>query len=195
MPDHKPPRRPPSDESWAGSGAAWKKRGGPHRLTLPSGMRVRARVLGLASLATLDGLPDDLSNAVVLHVANLEQGGLPAVIGAEISRSATDPKAAERANKYVADFALLTKHLVAAALVEPAMTVADLEKVPEDDLEMLMRIVTGRQEFDAAGVRIGVEPLDAWATFRDEHGCPPDCPACPKARLRLSTLQLEHPDL
>jgi len=51
-----------------------------------------------------------------------------------------------------------------------------------------MRIVTGRQTFDAAGVRIGVEPLDAWATFRDEHGCAPDCQACVTARGRLSSV-------
>jgi hypothetical protein len=182
----------PKPPDWAGTAANWKARGGPHRITLPSGMRVQARVLGLASLARLDGLPDDLTDAVVLHVANLEQGGLPAVIGAELAAQKTDPEAAARLAKHVADFALLTRHLVAEALVEPAMTVGDLDQVPEDDLEMLMRIVTGRQAFDAAGIRIGVEPVDAWATFRHEHECSEDCPRCIEARRRLSSLHLDE---
>jgi len=75
------------------------------------------------------------------------------------------------------------------------MTVQGLKGVPEEDLEMLMRIVTGRQSFDAAGVRIGVEPLDAWATFRDEHECAPDCQACVEARRQLSSLQLDDDEM
>jgi hypothetical protein len=185
--------KPPTPEAWAGTAGAWKKRGGPHRLTLPSGQRVLARVLGLSQLARLQGLPDDLTDAVVMHVVNLEHGGLPAAIGAELSKAGQgDEEAAEKANQYIADFGRLTKHLVAEALVEPQLTIEDLDEVPEEDLEMLMRIVTGRQTFDAAGVRIGVEPLDAWATFCDEHGCPPDCQACGKARGRLSSVLLSE---
>lgn len=186
----------PEEEGWAGTADAWKKRGGPHRITLPSGMRVRARVLGLATLARLEGLPEDLTDAVVLHVANLEAGGLPAVIGVELANQKTDPEAAARLAKHVADFGRLTKHLVAEALVEPAMTVDELDEIPDDDLEMLMRIVTGRQAFDAAGIRIGVEPVDAWATFRHAHGCDElrdeDCPRCLEARRRLSSLHVDE---
>jgi len=183
--------RTPKTEAWAGTAGSWKKRGGPHRITLPSGQRVLARVLGLSQLARLEGLPDDLTDAVVMHVVNLEHGGLPAAIGAELSKAGHgDEQAAEKANQYIADFGRLTKHLVAEALVEPALSVDDLDEVPEEDLEMLMRIVTGRQTFDAAGVRIGVEPLDAWATFCDEHGCDPGCPACLAARGRLSSVLL-----
>jgi hypothetical protein len=181
------PKKKP--DAWAGSAGSWKKRGGPHRITLPSGQRVLANVLGLSQLARLEGLPDDLTDAVVLHIVNLENGGLPAKIGAELSKAGHgDEEAAEKANQYIADFGRLAKHLVAEALVEPELTVDDLDEVPEEDLEMLMRIVTGRQTFDAAGVRIGVEPLNAWATFRDEHGCPPDCEACVKARRSLSSV-------
>jgi hypothetical protein len=184
--------KPPTPEAWAGSAGSWKKRGGPHRITLPSGQRVVANVLGLSQLARLEGLPDDLTDAVVMHVVNLDHGGLPAVIGAELSKAGQgDEQAAEKANQYIADFGRLTKHLVAEALVKPELTVGDLDEVPEEDLEMLMRIVTGRQTFDAAGVRIGVEPLDAWATFRDEHNCPADCEACVTARGRLSSVLLD----
>lgn len=188
----KKPEKQSTPEPWAGSGAAWKKRGGPHRITLPSGQRVLARVLGLSQLARLEGLPDDLTDAVVVHVVNLEQGGLPAAIGAELSKAGHgDTEAAEKAHQHIADFGRLTKHLVAEALVEPDLTVNDLDEVPEEDLEMLMRIVTGRQTFDAAGVRIGVEPLDAWATFRDRHRCDPSCQACTEARAALSTVDLD----
>ena len=183
-------------DGWAASGAAWKKRGGPHRITLPSGQRVLARVLGLASMAALDGLPRDLSDAVLLHVANLEAGGLPAVIGAELAQAdAGDDDAAERADRHVQEFLALTKHLVAAALVEPQLTPDELSDVPEQDLEFLMRIVTARQAYDAEGVRIGVEPVDAWATFRHEHGCAEDCQACGQALRRLSSLQLDDGDV
>lgn len=185
-------RTPEKPESWAGSADAWKKRGGPHRLTLPSGQRVLARVLGFESMARLQGLPKDLSNAVVLHVWNRDQGGLPAIIAAEAAAGDSDPEAAERAERHTADFLELTKHIVAEALVEPKLTVDELEDVPEDDLEMLMRIVTGRQGFDAEGVRIGVEPLDAWATFCDQHRCPDGCEACVKARRLLSSIDLDE---
>jgi hypothetical protein len=182
--------KPPTPEAWAGSAGSWKKRGGPHQITLPSGQRVLARVLGLSSLARLDGLPDDLVDAVVLHVVNAERGGLPAVIGAEIANANGDEKAQEQAAKHIAEFGRLTKYLVAEALVEPKLTVDDLDDVPEEDLEMLMRIVTGRQSFDAVGVRIGVEPLDAWETWRSKHGCPDDCPHCEDARSALSSIML-----
>ena len=184
-------KQSPAKAEWAaGTAAAWKKRGGPHRITLPSGQRVLARVLGLAGLGRLDGLPDDLVDAVVLHVVNLEHGGLPAVIAAELGTVNTDPEAAARVQKRIADFGRLTKHLVAEALVEPTMTVKELEAIPEDDLEMLMRIVTGRQNFDAAGVRIGVEPIDAWGTFPAEHGCPADCEACARSLAALSSIDV-----
>jgi hypothetical protein len=181
---------PSTTETWAGTAADWKKRGGPHRITLPSGQRVLARVLGLGSLARLEALPEDLVNAVVLHVANLEHGGLPAVIAADLGGVSTDPEIAARVQQRITDFGRLTKHLVVEALVEPKLTIADLEHIPEDDLEMLMRIVTGRQNFDAAGVRIGVEPIDAWATFPREHACPPSCEACARALAALSSVDV-----
>jgi hypothetical protein len=183
-------RSPTTSDDWAGTATAWKKRGGPHRITLPSGQRVLARVLGLGSLARLDGLPEDLTDAVVLHVVNLEHGGLPAVIAAELGAVSTDPEVAARVSQRISDFGRLTKHLVAEALVEPKLSIGDLEQIPEDDLEMLMRIVTGRQTFDAAGVRIGVEPLDAWATFPREHGCAADCEACKNALAALSSVDV-----
>lgn len=189
-------RTSPAKNDWvAGTASAWKKRGGPHRITLPSGQRVLARVLGLGSLARLDGLPEDLVDAVVLHVVNLEHGGLPAVIAAELGNVNTDPEIAARVSQRISAFGRLTKYLVAEALVEPKLTVAELEEIPEDDLEMLMRIVTGRQQFDAAGVRIGVEALDAWATFRHAHGCDKlgsdaPCEACKNAQAALSSIDV-----
>jgi hypothetical protein len=184
-------RQSPAKNDWApGTATAWKKRGGPHRITLPSGQRVLARVLGMASLSRLEALPEDLTDAVVLHVVNLEHGGLPAVIGAELGKVTSDPEVAARVQQRISDFARLTKHAVAEALVEPTLTVKELEQIPPDDLEMLMRIVTGRQPFDAAGVRIGVEPIDAWATFPSSHQCPADCEACKNALAALSSVDV-----
>src|SRR5581483_2675173 len=155
-----------------------------------SGMQVLARVLGLGALARLDALPDDLTEAVILHVANSDRGGLPALIGDELARAATDPEAERRARELTEQLHQITRRVVLAALVEPVLSEQELDEIPEPDLEMLMRIATGRQAFDAAGRTIGVEPLDAWATFRDQHHCAADCPSCRAAQRRLSTVDL-----
>lgn len=64
------PRSKP-ENGWAGTADEWKRRAGPHNVTLASGQQVTFRVLGLGTLVRLDALPDDLNEAVVLHVANL----------------------------------------------------------------------------------------------------------------------------
>ncbi len=187
-------RRPRAAEPtpWAGSAEEWRRRAGPHEISLPSGMQVTVRILGLNTLARMDSLPEELNEAVLLHIANRERGGLAAVIGDEMLASVgPDGDAhAQRAEELTRRLGELTKALVSEALVEPKVAFDELDELPDEDLEFLMRVVTGRQPFDARGVRIGVEALDPWATFRDEHRCPPDCEACTRARGALSTVHL-----
>lgn len=185
-----PPTKAKENGSWAGSKKEWSQRAGPHNVTLNSGMRITFRILGLQTLIRMDALPEELTEAVVLHMANLDKGGLEAVIGAAMSQAITDPKAAERALELTRNLGEITKHLVAAALVSPKLTfdeLSDPDLVPEADLEELMRLCTGRQAFDSRGVRIGVEPLDVLARFRYHHSEPrrsapclgdESCPAC-----------------
>lgn len=180
-----------SSEAWAGSPADWKRRAGPHRVTLNSGMRALIRVLGMGVLSRLEALPDDLTQAVILHYEHIEQGGLVAVIAENmVAGGQGDQEAAERALKLTRDLGELTRRIVVEALIEPKMTLAELDEIPELDLEELMRISTGRQAFDAEGVTIGVEPLDPWAQFRHLHNCTPDCAGCAELVDRYSTVHV-----
>jgi hypothetical protein len=182
----------PAEKRWAGSADEWRRRAGPHDLSCPSGMAVTVRLLGIGTLVRLEGLSDELNEAVLLHVANHDRGGLPAVIGEEMIAAARgDEAATERAVELTRRLGEMTKLLVCEALVEPKLSVDELDAIPEADLEFLMRVVTGRQPFDAAGRQIGVEPLDAWATFRDEHRCPAGCEACARVSRTLSTVHLD----
>lgn len=184
---------PPKKDTWAGTAEEWSRRAGPHNVTLSSGQQVTFRILGLQSLVRLDGLPDDLTAAVALHVANLERGGLSAVIGEHMEKAISDPAEAEKALALTKQLGDLTVELVAAALVEPKMSAAQLrdpDLVPEGDLEDLMRLCTGRVNFDSRGVRIGVEPISSAATFRHHHGCGEDCEGCKAALAELSSLDL-----
>lgn len=181
----------PTSNGWAGTAGEWKQRAGPHDIALPSGMTVTVKLIGLATLARLDALPDDLNEAVLLHLANHDRGGLPAVIGDEMLNAARgDEKASERASDLTRSLGNLTRELVLAALVDPKLTFDELDDVPESDLEFLMRVVSGRQPFDAAGRRIGVEPLEPWATFRDAHQCGESCDACLQAQRELSSVHV-----
>lgn len=176
---------------WAGSLADWKRRAGPHNATLKSGQRVTFRVLGLGELALLDAVPDHLRELVALHQLNRGAGGIDAVIAREMLDVQTDPSKAAEFQQRLRDLAEVTKRLVVEALVEPKVTLDDLDGLPWEDLEELMRLCTGQLPFDSAGVRVGVEALDAWATFREEHRCPDEgCEACARAQGRLSTVHV-----
>jgi hypothetical protein len=56
---------------------------------------------------------------------------------------------------------------------------------------MVSEIVQRLRVTDARGVRIGVEPLDRWASFREAHGCPDqDCPGCAQLVRELSSVDV-----
>jgi hypothetical protein len=182
-----------SQNGWAGTAEDWSRRAGPHNLTLDSRLRVTFRVLGMYTLVNKDALPAELTETVVLHVANLDRGGIEVVIAQAWAKSVDDPKEADRAVELVQKLRDLTLYLVSESLVAPKLAPKQLQDpalVPEGDLEQLMRLCTGREAFDSEGVRIGVEPISRLHTFRVEHECPAGCERCQAALDRLSSIDL-----
>lgn len=156
--------------------------------TLPTGAKIVLRTLTLDELAAIDGLPDDL-----LRVALLEMtpGGIATEIARLVRRheGSEDDTSVEEAQKLSQANVQLVNRLVQAAVVEPALTLEQVETLDGFDKAMIAGIASRRIGFDAAGRRVGVEPLDTFATFLREHGCAEGCPACEKSRLALSTVQ------
>jgi len=84
------------------------------------------------------------------------------------------------------------RFLISRALVDPELSYDELQegspvRPPQEDLDLLVEILTRGRDTDAAGVKLGVEPLDRWATFREFHGCEPGCPSCQEVVDALST--------
>jgi hypothetical protein len=181
--------------SWADSKDAWLSR--VHDAELPSGIKVTYRDLSLAELAVLGELPADL-----LEIA-IAEWSEPGVAVARLARAPLEqlpdkPTAEQQAaaEAHVQDIfrrlARINRHLVAAALVQPKLTLEELEQVPVPDLEMLSELVNRTRTIDAAGRHVGVVPIDQFRVVLDAHRveqCPPGCEACETARRGLSTIR------
>ena len=173
---------PSAIESWAGSADEWGRRR-LNNVECPSGMRIVLQSVTLDELAAEDALPDDL---LVVALLETTPGGVTGA-RAELLKLET-PEGVAKAQKLSQDLVGLTNRLVLRAVVEPKLTLAQASTIDPYDKAMIVGIATRRLEFDAAGRRVGVEPLDTFATFREEHGCPEECPACSTSRDRLSTV-------
>lgn len=181
----------PSAEAWAGTAAEWADK--VHDATLPSGMQVSFRFPSLGEIIELGALPKDL---LEIAVAEWADPGAAARIAAEpyaeLPDEPTDEQqeqADEVARAVSEKIARLNRHIVARALVAPQMTAPELAAAPYSDVEMLARLINRIDPFDAAGRRIGPEPITTFRVFADEHGCAPDCAACAASRRELSTVQ------
>jgi len=189
--EHAPPQ---PAESWAGTADEWA--GKVHNAELPSGMRVSFRFPSLGEMIELEALPADL---LEIAVAEWAEPGAAAQLAAqpyaELAEQDEEPteeqreQADEHARAISEKVARLNRHLVARALVAPRLTIEELARAPYSDLEMLARLINRLDPFDAAGRRIGPEPITTFLVFAEEHECAPGCPACETARGRLSTVQ------
>jgi hypothetical protein len=160
---------------------------------LPSGARVRFRFPSLAEIVELGELPPDL---LEIAVAEWKSPGSAAELAAEPFEQLPDEPSEEQleqasaaAREVSEKIAGLNRELIARALVEPAMTAAQLQSVPYSDLEYLTRIINRAEPFDAAGRRIGPEPISTFRVFAEAHDCAADCPACETSRRNVSALQ------
>jgi hypothetical protein len=190
-------KRTPSATAPSPSLAAWQARA-LHTITLPSGQRVRIRIPGIATILEHGDLPDDLIELALLELTS--EGGATGALAAQLSSENGDRA---QALARIARYGEFQRRLVCAAIVAVETEPGTWEEVrltpellasgdlPEDDLAMVAEIVQRLRAHDARGVRIGVEPLDRWATFREAHGCPDeDCPGCQKLVASLSSTDL-----
>jgi len=160
-----------------------------HTITLPSGQPVKIRLPGVATILEHGDLPVDM---IAMAVAEVTKDGGAAALVTE------DP---EKTLDRLREFTAFQRHLVAAALVDPALTYDEITaavidgSLPEDDLAMVAEIVQRLRGYDALGVRVGVEPLDRWAMFRDNHlniACTggEDCEGCQKIVQQFSSVDV-----
>lgn len=188
----KPPNTSPTP-----SLAAWQARA-LHTITLQSGQRLQIRIPGIGTILEKGDLADNLLEIALLELTT--KGGATAALAADL---ASENGNRDEALKRISRYGEFQRHLVCTAVVgietapgvfEPiTLTPADLldGSLPEDDLAMVAEIVQRLRFHDARGVRIGVEPLDRWATFREAHECPDeDCEGCQKLVEVLSSVDV-----
>lgn len=167
-------------------------------------MEVVFRLPSLGEMAALGELPTELHE---LAIAEWSQPGisahLTAVPFAELRDLAKErgskpteeelEQVFERSRLVAANISKLSKHVAAAALIEPTATAADLERMPYRDLEMLTILVNRGSGVDATGRHVGVVPLDTFQLVAQTHGAEcdgaPACEACLEASRELALLQ------
>jgi hypothetical protein len=152
--------------------------------TLPTGLKVRLRSVTLDELAAEEGLPDTL-----VRVAVLEQ--FPGGVVAEMARETVNGKEGiERARGLSRDMLALRDRLILRAVVEPALEAADLDDLDPFDKAMVAAIASREVDTDAEGRRVwGVEPLNTFRVYLQEHGCDEGCEACGRVVAAFSQVQ------
>jgi hypothetical protein len=167
----------------------WRQRA-IHTVTGFSGSTCKIRILGIPTMLEIGIFPDDLIGIALLDVSRREGavGALREALEEVLDTTKRGELAAE-----VKKLAEYERRIVAASLVEPALTYEEIAsgEFPEDDFSMILEIVQRRRQYDARGVRIGVEPLDRWAAFHREHGLDPeDCQHCQRLLQQLSSIDV-----
>jgi hypothetical protein len=162
-----------------------------HTVTGPSGATFRIRIPGIGTLLEAGELPHHLVGLALLDISHREGAA------AALRQMMDDVLSETRREELLAEVRKLGEYqrrIVAAAMVEPDLDYDDVAsgEFPEDDLSMVAEIVQRIRAFDARGVRIGVEPLDRWATFHEEHGLDPEgvCEGCKRAVGRFSSVDV-----
>lgn len=159
-----------------------------HTVTGPSGAVFRIRIPGIAGLIERAELPVHLITMALRDITHPD--GAAAALLALLDDVSDEAKREELLGE-MTKLAEYSRHLVAAALVEPDLTYEEVSSgdYPEDDLTMIAAIVQRMTSVDARGVRIGVEPLDRWATFHSEHGLgeADGCDDCIRAAEKFSS--------
>jgi hypothetical protein len=169
--------------------SVWRERA-VHTVTGFSGSTCKIRIVGIPKMLELGVFPDYLLRIALLDISKRE--GAVGVLAEALEGVLDSEKRAELIQDVV-KLAEYERRIVAASLVEPALTYEEIDSgdFPEDDFSMILEIVQRRRSFDARGVRIGVEPLDRWAMFHREHGLDPeDCQHCKRLSGELSSVDV-----
>ena len=130
----------------------------------PSGLVYTLRPVNMERYALAGGLP-----------ASLRELALKGAQGVAEVLAGTQEVIEERGG-VVGDY---LDGLVRQVVVEPDLRDFDLEELPPVDYRWLVAVALGEMVYDGEGRRLwGREPLTSFATFREFHSCPPDCPRC-----------------
>lgn len=177
---------PPSDATPAD---VWRERA-IHTVTGPTGSVAKIRIPGIGTILAAGDLPTHLIRLALLDISH-KDGAASALEG--LLDEVLDDDKREELLREVTNLREYQAHLVAAALVEPELTVDEIlsGEFPEDDLSMIAEIVQRLRAFDARGVRIGVEPLDRWARFHEEHELGTEsCEHCERLARQFSSVDV-----
>jgi hypothetical protein len=147
-------------------------------------MVVIARIPNVAMLIKADAIPQHL-----LEVAMRDAMGQPLVPSqnGEAAEGEPEPTLSTELMKQAVE---LQEWLVTQMVIEPALEVEDLEELPQEDVDMLVAIAQRNRFRDAAGVRLGVMPLDEAERFRHWHKCADGCPACQAWQQEFSSIDV-----
>lgn len=175
--------RPQAAENGIVTPAEWAELA-VHTVTLPSRARVKVRIPDLSLLIANDAVPENLRGAALEELM-----GTMAALQAPAAADGSDPERPRIDKEKIQQLASLHFFLVSEMLVEPALTISELERaeLPNEDLELLVQLATRERDTDALGVVLGVVPLSRFARFRDHHGCDESCEACAAVVEELST--------
>lgn len=154
----------------------WQK-SGLHKVWTHGGVQVVIRIPDLFTLIQEDAIPETLRGAALREIeTGSAVGGNTGETGSGVDWDT------------VKQAAQLYEHIAYQMIVKPPMTIEQFRTLPAEDRDMLRDLAMRQRNTDARGVRLGVEPLEKWATFRDAHRCAPDCTACEEAQRQLSTV-------
>lgn len=180
---------------------SWKKQGRTwHKVTPPSGMTgMELRIPALTDLIRNEAVPERLRAIALRSAAN--PGGLRGVLAEQMAESKekkeTDGEQLGEESELrqaIDDVVEIQKRLIVDSVrVDGEMlTLADIEdaEFPAPDAEWLGGVMLREISYDARGVRLGIEPLDAWDRFRHFHECGPDCSACEALQDEFSSADL-----
>lgn len=178
---------------------SWKKQARTwHKVTPPSGMTgVELRIPSLTELIRDQAVPDRL-RAIALKAA-AHPAGMRGVMADQLAKD-KDKADAEVIDdgadlrQAIDDLAEMQKRLVTSAVRVDGdlLTLEDIEdpEFPQPDLEFYGGVMLREIDYDARGVRLGIEPLDAFGSFRRFHDCGPDCSACAALQDEFSSVDL-----
>jgi len=129
---------------------SWKKAGIHEGVTLPSGTVVSIRLPNLSLMIKTGQIPNTLVEAAV-KMQNLQ--------------GSADPEITKEMIEQQWDY---SSFLVAATVVEPAITQDEVAEIPAEDVEMLVEFATRQRDIDAVYRHIsGLDKLESFRRFRN----------------------------
>jgi hypothetical protein len=181
-----------SNPPWKQQARAW------HQVTPPSGMDgMELRIPSLTVLIRNEAVPERL-RAIALksaaHPAALRgvmADELRAAEGQPDEEIVQDDSALKQAIEDVVD--IQKRLIVESVRVGGTMlTLDDLDDpdFPAPDAEWLGGVMLREIDYDARGVRLGIEPLEAFSRFRHFHDCSEGCGACAALQDEFSSPDL-----